>query len=93
MNERMRRLTSQEIDNVAGGMYGASMLVSVGTLVSQNCSTVHVATIVAGATLIQANQTTVASVTGGVGTPIGVGAGAVVGMGVGAAIDDALGLE
>ncbi|MFY9838469.1 MAG: hypothetical protein WAK55_18750 [Xanthobacteraceae bacterium] len=66
MNDGIRSLTADELDNVAGGMFGAGMLASAAAAISQHCSTVPATTLVAGAVFLQANQTTtVCSIDGG----------------------------
>jgi hypothetical protein len=57
MNDRIRCLTADELDNVVGGIFGAGMLASAAAI-SQHCSTVPATTVVAGAVFLQANQTT-----------------------------------
>jgi hypothetical protein len=58
MNDRIRCLTADELDNVAGGIFGAGMLASAAATISQHCSSVPATTVVAGAVFLQSNQTT-----------------------------------
>jgi hypothetical protein len=58
MNDRIRSLTADEFDDVAGGIFGAGMFASLAAIISQHCSTVPARTLVGGAEFLQANQTT-----------------------------------